>query len=96
MKRRRGLHEAEPRLPSYRAAAAVLEQRPGGIPAEICWTVARAAIITPGFLAVGVRGWKVVWGALLSSAVITGVVLVRIYGARQRGLGLKAIRPPEG
>ena len=80
----------EPKLPTYRAAAAVLEREPGGIPAELGWTVVRAAIVAPGFLLVGVRGWKVVWGALLSSSLVTAVVLARLYGARQRGLGAKA------
>jgi len=73
--------EGEPKLPTYRTVADVLERKNGSGIRLAGWTVARTCLIMPGMLAVGVSPQKAFIGSLLSSSLISVLTLVRIYNA---------------
>jgi hypothetical protein len=68
-------------LPTYRTAAAVLEGQTGSGLRLAGWTVMRTLLIAPPMLAVGVGAKKAFLGALLASGLISGLTLLRIFGA---------------
>jgi hypothetical protein len=73
--------EGEPKLPTYRTIADVLEKKNGSGVRLAGWTVARTFLIMPGLLAVGVSPKKAFLGSMLSSSLISVLALVRIYNA---------------
>jgi hypothetical protein len=73
--------EGEPKLPTYRTIADVLEKKNGSGIRLAGWTVARTFLIMPGMLAVGVSPKKAFVGSILSSSLISMLALIRIYNA---------------
>jgi len=73
--------EGEPKLPTYKTVAEVLERKNGSGIRLVGWTVARTFLIMPGVLAVGVDPKKAFVGSLISSSLISVLTLVRIYNA---------------
>lgn len=73
--------EGEPKLPTYRTVADVLERKNGAGIRLAGWTVARTFLIMPGMLAVGIDPKKAFIGSMLSSSLISVLTLVRIYNA---------------
>ena len=71
------------RYPTYAAARRVVN---GDLtaPAEfIGWTTLRALLIMPGFALVGVRGKPLIFGALLSSTMISTFALYRTIATKR-------------
>jgi hypothetical protein len=73
--------EAKPSLPTYATVADVLEKKNGSGVRLLGWTFARAALIAPPFLVVGVSPKKAFAGAMLASGLISLFTLLRIYNA---------------
>lgn len=71
-------------LPSSESVNAVLRGEPGGWTKVLVSTTLRALLVAPGMAMVGVRGWKLPAGALLSSATITFFLFI-FYGAKVDG-----------
>ncbi len=80
--------------PTYRTAKRVV----GGdmtAPVEFFgWTVLRSLIIMPGLALAGVRGWKLVTGALAGSAMVSTFALYRTYATKQTARHVEAVGRP--
>lgn len=76
-------------LPTYKTAAAVLENRTGSGIKLAGWTVARTVMIAPPFLLLGVPAKQAWGGAVLSSLMISGFTLLRILNGGQQLNGTK-------
>jgi hypothetical protein len=74
----------EPKLPTYRDGAALVESENGSGWRMVGWTVARSALIAVPMLAIGVRTDKAITGSLLASTAMTALALWRINGAIER------------
>jgi hypothetical protein len=72
---------AEAKLPTYRTAAAVLEGQTGSGIKLAGWTLLRTMLIGPPMMIVGVPAKKAFLGALIASGFISGLTLLRIFGA---------------
>lgn len=68
-------------LPTYATAADLLERKNGSGARLVGWTIARAALISMGMLAVGVKPRHAVMGSLLSSGAISVLTYYRIKHA---------------
>lgn len=69
--------------PTYNAAKKVVN---GDLSAPIeffGWTVLRSLILIPGLALGGVRGWKLVSGALAGSTMVSLFALYRTYATKQ-------------
>lgn len=89
----------QPKLPTYRTAARVLEGEKGSGMALAGWTVARAFLIAPPFMIVGVPVRQAFAGAAFASTLISVLTLARVFNARETGMaGLSygARRPRRG
>lgn len=75
------MSEKKPTLPTYQTIAATLEGKTGSGVALLGWTIARAALIAPPFMLVGVEPKKALGGALLASSLISVFAMARIYNA---------------
>lgn len=75
------MSEHKPTLPTYQTIAATLEGKTGSGLALLGWTIARAALIAPPFMLVGVEPKKAVAGGLLASSLISVFAMARIYNA---------------
>ena len=71
----------KPALPTYATVADILEKKNGSGWRLAGWTIARAVMITPPLLAVGIPWRKAVAGGLLASGLISAFTLIRIYNA---------------
>ncbi len=81
----------KPALPSYLAAAEVLEKDKGAGWRLAGYTVLRTLMIAPPMMLVGVDAKRAWAGAVLSSGLMSVFVLLRIFDARNTGLmGLTA------
>lgn len=69
-------------LPTYRTCAAVLERKNDSGLALAGWTVARAALVMPGFLLVGNDLKRSVVGSLIVSSAMSALVLFRVFNAK--------------
>jgi hypothetical protein len=74
---------SKPTLPTYQTIAATLEGKTGSGLALVGWTIARAALIAPPFMLIGVEPKKALAGAVLASSMISVFALARIYNASQ-------------
>lgn len=82
--------DEEPKLPTYRTAARVLEQDKGSGIRLAGWTVARMILIAPPMLIVGCTTKQAFAGAAIASVFISGLTLIRVFDARTTGLaGIK-------
>lgn len=77
-----GLGDA-PQLPTYQTLAAVVEKKAGSGIRLLGWTLARAALIAPFMMMVGVSGRKAIQGSLLASAAISALAFLRISKATE-------------
>lgn len=77
---------AQSALPTYRTAAAVLENDKGSGLRLAGWTVARTILIAPPFLLVGVPWKQALGGAAIASGFISLFTLLRIYDGRNTRL----------
>lgn len=84
----------EARLPTYRTAARVLEGEKGSGVKLLGWTVARTFMIAPPMLVVGVPSQQAFMGAALASSLISVFTMLRLFDARQQGLGGRRIIRP--
>lgn len=75
------MSEQRASLPTYRTIADVLEKKNGSGLRLLGWTLARAGLIAVPLWVVNIPTKKVIAGALLSSALISTLTLVRIYNA---------------
>jgi hypothetical protein len=85
-----------PRLPTYRTAAAVLEGHTGSGLRLLGWTIARTALIAPPMMLVGVSAKQAIYGAVIASALISSLTLLRIGHTGPMGVdgyGLYGARP---
>lgn len=74
----------EPATPTYRSVAATLEQERGAGVGLCFWTAARAALIAPALLAVGVPWRTALAGAALASVTISAAAYLFVKnGAEQ-------------
>ncbi len=80
----------EPAIPTYKAAAALLERSTGSGIKMAGWTVARTLLIAPPMMVVGVAPRTAFLGAGLASIMITGFAILKIYNA---GDGLGRVSP---
>lgn len=71
--------------PSSYAVASVYEGDPNGWARVATATLMRAFFVAPGLAIAGVRGKKLVLGAVLGSAGITGALFV-LYGLKRAGV----------
>ena len=71
----------KPTLPTYQTIAATLEGKTGSGLALLGWTIARAALIAPPFMLIGVEPKRAVAGAVLASSLISAFAMARIYNA---------------
>ncbi|UCC72060.1 MAG: hypothetical protein JSV86_17080 [Gemmatimonadota bacterium] len=70
--------------PTYDTAARVVEGNDLTSPIEfIAWTTIRSLLILPGMAMVGIRGKKLIFGALLGSAMVSTAALWRSYATKQ-------------
>lgn len=70
--------------PTYRTANRVMN---GDMTAPVeffGWTVLRSVILMPGLALAGVRGWRIVGGALAGSTMVSMFALYRTYATKQR------------
>lgn len=74
-------------LPTYRTAARVLEQEKGSGFALAGWTVLRTLMIAPPMMVIGVPAKQAFAGAMLGSGLISLFTLLRLFNARETGLG---------
>lgn len=76
--------DAERRLyPTYKTANRIVN---GDMTAPVeffGWTVLRSVILMPGLAVAGVRGWKIVTGALAGSTMVSLFALYRTYATKQ-------------
>jgi len=77
---------AQAALPTYGTVADVLEKKNGSGMRLAGWTIARALLIAPPFMAVGVSWQQALLGAAFASGLITVFTLLRIFDARTTGL----------
>lgn len=73
--------EATAALPTYATIASVMEKQTGSGWRLAGWTVARSVLIFPPMMLVGVEWKKAIFGALLSSGIISVLALARIHNA---------------
>ena len=73
----------DPALPTYRTVAEVLEQKNGAGLRLVGWTVARACLIVPPMIAVGVDGRRAIGGSLIASSLISLLTLARVRVATE-------------
>ena len=78
--------QPKPKLPTYRTAAAVLEGHTGSGMRLAGWTVLRTLLIAPPMLLVGVPSRQAWIGAMVSSVLISGLTLLRIFDGRNTNL----------
>lgn len=82
---------AEATTPTYKTTAAVLDGKNGSGLRLAGWTLLRTLMIAPPMMVVGVPTKQAFMGAILSSALISGLVILRIFDAKQTGLaGVKS------
>jgi hypothetical protein len=82
----------EPRLPTYRTVAGVLEQEKGSGTALLGWTVLRTLLIAPPMMIVGVDTKRAFIGAGIASGLISVFTLLRIFNAKHTGFGRPSSR----
>ncbi len=86
------LARIDPRLPTYRTAAAYLEGSTASGLKLLGWTAGRALLIGVPFLIVGVAPKKVILGSILASVIISGLAVMRISNAVHPMLGGKRLQ----
>jgi len=72
----------QPKLPTYRSVAGVLEHEKGSGAALVGWTALRTLLIAPPLIVVGVDTKKAFVGAALASILISSLTFLRIFDAR--------------
>lgn len=83
----------EPKLPTYKTAAQVLERDKGSGIRLAGWTVARTILIAPAYMIVGCSAKQAFAGAAIASLFISGLTLIRVFDARTTGLaGIKGAK----
>jgi hypothetical protein len=82
------LADGLPAIPSYDAAADFLAKKNGSGLRLLGWTIARALLIAPPFMIIGVPPKKAVAGSLLASSAISIFVLMRIKRAADEAAGI--------
>lgn len=80
---------SQPKLPTYRTLASVMEKKNGSGVRLVGWTLARTVLIAPPMMLVGVDGKRAFAGAALASGLITLFAYLRMYNA---GSGLGSAR----
>jgi hypothetical protein len=79
----------KPVMPTYLSAASVLEKKTGSGWKLAGWTLLRMLLIAPPILLITPNQYhRRIWlGAALSSGLISGLALLRIFSAGQNGVG---------
>ena len=76
----------QPKLPTYRTVAGILENEKGSGMALVGWTALRTLLIAPPMLFVGVPAKQAFVGSALASMFISTLTLLRIFDAKHTGL----------
>lgn len=83
---------AKPKMPTYLASAEFLEKKTGSGVRLAGWTLLRTLLIAPPMMVVGVPAKQAWVGAALSSTLISGLAMLRIFNAGQNGVGVAGPR----
>ncbi len=91
---RRRINQNPDQLPSSNAVKAAMRGESGGWFKVAMSTVLRSLLMTPGLYIVGVRGWKLLGGALLGSASITVFLFIFYAGKMGNEHGVQKTSTP--